>query len=299
MYALPALTCLGLSLLLLQAKPKAPTNPESLRPQIAEAIDSLEVITVDKPKKVLIFSVTKGYRHRSIPTGKLAFKMLGERTGAFEAVISDDLSNFEPENIDQFGAICFLNTTNEVFSPHSKRKKVKLTPEEEQEWTAREARLKESMMRFIKSGKGFIGIHAATDTFYQWPEYGEMIGAYFAGHPWTQGTLVHVNAPNPNNKLISYLNGESLELKEEIYQYKSPLNEESADVILKLDPHKNSFAKAIRPEEKNNPVSWTKAHGNGRVFYSCFGHNDHVYYHPKILQHYLNGIQWALGDSSL
>jgi len=189
-----------------------------------------------------------------------------------------------------------LSTTGELFSPHSKRQKVELTPEEEQAWAEKAVRLKMNMMAHIKNGKGFIGIHSATDTFYDWPEYGDMIGAYFDGHPWTAKTEVTIKVAEgqENNPLVSYLGDDNLIFQEEIYQYRERNIKGNANVLLQLDPIANDFSKSNSPEDKFIPISWTKQHGEGRVFYSSLGHNQAIFHNTKVLQHYLNGIQWVL-----
>lgn len=277
-------------------KKKKAVDPSKYEKDIIEAIETLNTKKPDKPRKLLIFSLTNGFYHRSIPVGNLAFQLLGEKTGAFEPVVSNDLANFEPEKINEFDAICFLNTTLELFSPHKKIAE-KLSEPEKQEWKEREARLKESLMNFIKSGKGFVGIHAATDTFYQWPEYGEMIGGYFDGHPWNAKTKVSISceAGEENQCCVAHLDGENLEFKEEIYQFKAPYDANKLQVVLRLDPDKNDLSRGKR-KDNDYPVSWIKHHGKGSIFYSSLGHNEHIYTNPKVLQHYLSGIQWAMGD---
>ena len=125
-----------------------------------------------------------------------------------------------------------------------------------------------------------------------------MIGAYFLGHPWGSNDMVDIMIPEGavENPLVAYLNSEHLIFKEEIYEFKKPTITGEAEILLQLDPHKNSFAKSKRPDEKNRPISWTKHHEEGRVFYSSLGHNNDLYFNSKVLQHYLNGIQWATGD---
>lgn len=270
---------------------------ESQRADILAAVKDLDSQQPEAERKVLICSVTRGYRHKSIPVGQLAFEVLGKETGAFQVVVSDDLKYFEPEQIKQFDAICFLNTTREIFSPGKKELK-SLSEEELKEWKEREKRLKKSLMSHLKSGKGFIGIHSATDTFYEWPEYGKMIGAYFDGHPWSSKTEVQIKIPDESQShpLVSHLEGENLVFNEEIYQYKEEDIIGGAEVLMKLDPHKNSFKKSKRKDSKYVPVSWTKEHEGARVFYSSLGHNDHIFMNEKVLQHFLSGIQWAIGD---
>ncbi|MDG1356847.1 MAG: ThuA domain-containing protein [Akkermansiaceae bacterium] len=260
---------------------------------------SLEGITAENPKqerKLLVYSVTRGYRHKSIPTGLETMRLMAQKTGAFEVVISDDMNNFEPGVIDQFDAICFLNTTKDVFKPDKKEWK-KMNSEERKQAGERELRLQKSLMNFLKGGKGFIGIHSATDTYYSWSEYGEMIGGYFDGHPWNAGTpvCIMVEEGQEEHACCAHLEGASLNFKEEIYQFKAPYDPNKLHILLKLDPEQNDLTKGKR-EDESYGVSWIKHHGEGRVFYSSLGHNDHVFANPKVLEHFLKGIQWALGD---
>jgi len=263
---------------------------------IGKALAELDVKTPAQPRKMLVFSLTRGWKHKSIPTGNLMMQLMAEKTEAFDVVVSNDLSNFEPEKIKEFDAICFLNTTLEVFSP-AKGAFEKMSDLEKKEALNLENRLKKSLMEFIKSGKGFIGIHSATDTFYQWPEYGEMIGGYFDGHPWGAGSPVSVKVEDGQAKhaCCAHLDGKNLEFKEEIYQFKAPYDPEKLQVLLRLDPDKMDLNKGKR-KDKDYAVSWVKYHGKGRVFYCSLGHNHHIYENPKVLQHYLSGFQWALGD---
>ena len=264
--------------------------------KIAEALTSVEAAKPKQKRKLLVFSVTRGFRHASIGTGNIALKLMGEKTGAFEAVVSDDLANFEPDAIKQFDAICFLNTTMEVFSPH-KKELGKMSEAEKKEAQVKEQRLKKSLMGHIKSGKGFVGIHSATDTFYKWKEYGDMIGGYFNGHPWNAGTQVSIKVEDgqEHHACCAHLEGKNLNFKEEIYQFKAPYDPNKLHILLRLDPEQTDISRGKRAD-KDYGVSWVKNHGQGRVFYCSLGHNHHIYWNAKVLQHYLKGIQWALGD---
>ncbi len=154
---------------------------------------------------------------RSPPT-KSPSKKCGE-TGAFTAVISDDLKDFEVDNLKTFDAVCFLSTTLEVFSP-KKEELGGMNEEQKKEAAELEARLKVNLMKIIESGRGFIGIHAATDTVYNWPEYSRMINGCFDGHPWTADKTVSIKVEPGQEKhpLAAMFNGENVEFKEEIYQ---------------------------------------------------------------------------------
>jgi type 1 glutamine amidotransferase len=226
---------------------------------------------------------------------------MADSTGAFEVVISDDLENFDQDNIKKFDAICFLNTTQNVFSPKKDELK-KMSEADKKSATALEMTRKENLMNFIKGGKGFIGIHAATDTFYEWAEYGTMIGGYFDGHPWNAGMEVSIKAEEKNKDhallkgVIPADQGE-LRFKEEIYQHKDPYDSTKFTMLLKLDPEASQKPKGgIKRKDKDFGVSWVKSHDKGRVFYCSLGHNDHIYWNKHVLRHYYAGIMYALGE---
>ena len=271
-------------------------KPEDQAIKITSALQEVKASKPKQKRKLLVFCVTRGFRHASISTGQIAMKLMGEKTGAFEAVISDDLANFEPEKIKEFDAICFLNTTMEVFSPPKGAMK-KMSDEEKKAAVVKEERLKKSLMEFIKSGGGFVGIHSATDTFYKWKEYGDMIGGYFNGHPWNAGTQVSIKVEDgqEHHACCAHLEGKNLNFKEEIYQFKAPYDPNKLHILLRLDPEQTDISRGKRAD-KDYGVSWVKNHGKGRVFYCSLGHNHHIYSNAKVLQHYLKGIQWALGD---
>lgn len=153
-------------------------------------------------------------------------------------------------------------------------------------------------MNFVRSGKGFVGIHAATDTFYNWPEYGEMVNGYFDGHPWRANTPVHIKVEEgkSDHPLVAMFEGEPLEFKEEIYQFKAPYDSSKVDMLLRLDPEKSGKVKGLKRKDNDYGVAWVRHWGEGRVFYCSIGHNHDMFWHPKVLRHYLAGIQWALGD---
>ncbi|MEW6358376.1 MAG: HEAT repeat domain-containing protein [Planctomycetota bacterium] len=286
-----------------QPKPKAKPEDKTPKPppiptaedikNITEALPAKATANPKKPRKMLVFSVTNGFHHNSIPWGQECLRIMGQKTGAFEVVVSDDLSNFEPENIKQFDAICFNNTTRELFLP----KDVDKLPAAEQEAAkARDARLKQSLFDFVKNGGGLVGIHAATDSFYQWPEFGEMMGAYFDGHPWHEDVGVKID--DPEHPVNAAFKGKDFIVKDEIYQFKAPYSREKLRVLLSLDITKTNMNKGekIHRTDGDFAVSWIKAHGAGRVFYCSLGHRNEIFWNPAIVQHYLDGIQFALGD---
>ncbi|MEO5915145.1 MAG: ThuA domain-containing protein [Luteolibacter sp.] len=272
--------------------------PAGALEKITAALPAKSFATPKKERKLLVFSKTNGFRHGSIATGKIALTEMGKKTGAFETVISDDLANFEADTLKNFDAVCFLSTTQNVFSPSPEEMK-KLSEEEKKDADEKDIRLKANLMAFVKSGHGFIGIHAATDTFYEWPEYNQMINGLFDGHPWTADVKVSIKVEPGQEKhpLAAMFNGENVEFPEEIYQFKEPYNSKSVHMLLRLDTEKTDMTRAgIKRTDGDFGVAWARHWGKGRVFYCSIGHNHEMYWNPKILSHYLAGIQWALGD---
>jgi type 1 glutamine amidotransferase len=191
------------------------------------------------------------------------------------------MSIFKPENIKQFDAVCFNNTTGLKFNPEK-------TPE-----------LCLSLMDFVKSGKGIVGIHAATDNFNQWPEAQEMMGGKFTGHPWGGGGTWAIKIDEPDHPLMAAFEGKGFKIKDEIYRTDPPLySREKQLVLMSLDMSDQTTrnVNGFKPTDEDTGISWVKTWGKGRIFYCSLGHNDHILWNPAVLQHYLDGIQFALGD---
>lgn len=229
-------------------------------------------------RKLLVFSMTKAFHHSSIPLGQKVVSELGAQSKEFTAVVSEDLSNFDPDKIKEFAGVCFLNTTGEIpFSDEQKK----------------------GLLDFVSSGHAFIGIHSATDTLYQWPEYGDIIGGHFDGHPWTADMTetLRVEEKNP----ITAPFPSDFPITEEIYQMKAPYDREKCDVLISLDTAKTGMNRSgIHRTDGDFPVCWIKSYGDkGRVFYTSLGHNETVWERADYQQHLLAGIRWALGDYDL
>jgi len=210
--------------------------------------------------------------------------MMGEKTGAFSVTISEDVNMFSAENLAQFDAVCFNNTVSLPLSPDK-------TPE-----------LCKSLMDFVKGGKGLVAIHAGTDTFYAqpyvWPEGSEMLGGKFTGHPWTANGTWAIKIDEPNNPLMAPFKGKGFKISDEIYRTEPPLYSRSKQLVLmSLDMSDEATKnKAQKPSDSDTGISWIKTWGDGRVFYCSLGHNHDVTWTAPVLEHYLRGIQFALGD---
>lgn len=274
----------GCALLLAVAVLASPAYGQELEERktkrIDKALPSEAPVTPKSPRKVLVYTRAAGFVHSSIPYGAYAVEQLGIKTGAFESVVSNNPEVFAPESLAQFDGIILVSTTTRLFEGDE---------------------YKESLLNFVKSGKGLIGIHAATDCFYDWAEYGEMIGGYFDGHPWGSGSTVTVKIDDPAHPINAPFAGKEFDVTDEIYQFKPiPYSRDTHRVLLSLstaaDAKTEMDKKGIKREDKDFAVAWVKSFGEGRVFYCSLGHNDHIYWNEDVLAHYLAGIQYALGD---
>jgi len=210
-----------------------------------------------------------------------ALEIMGEKTGAFDVtVVTDDYSVFTADTLKQFDIVCLNNTTGLKFDPSK-------TPE----------RCK-ALMDFVKSGKGLVGIHAAADNFYQWPEGMEMMGNKFTGHPWGAGGTWAIKIDEPDHPLTAPFKGKGFKVKDEIYRTDPPLySRDKQLVLMSLDmSDPTTKAQAQKPEDADTGITWVKKWGRGRVFYCSLGHNNEIFWTPAILEHYLRGIQFAAGD---
>jgi len=279
-----------------------------------------------KARKILIYSHCGGFNHApAIERGKIVLAMMGEKTGAYTAVVSDDLSNFQPEKLKQFDLVVLNNTTGELFEIKEPKKPNKpnfdamkfkdaaslaaaekkyaadLAKYEEAAKASESAgkpdtaKLRESFMSWVKNGGAVFGIHAATDCSYKWQEYGEMMGGWFSGHPWN--TEVGVRNDDPTSPINASFGGKGFQIADEIYTVNKAdiYSREKQRVLLSIDPAITDTKKAGRADG-DVAVSWIKAWGKGRVFYCSLGHRNEIFSTPAILGHYLAGMQWAMGD---
>ena len=245
---------------------------------IANALPVNARVAPAKPRKLLVFYRTEGFVHGSIPYGNEALRRLGEATGAYTAVLSEDMAMFDPATLATFDAVVFQNTTKLAFANPAQRR---------------------ALLDFVASGKGVVGLHAATDNFPTWPEGQALIGGLFHGHPWTSGNLVAVKLDDPDHVLNAAFHHQGFWITEEIYQITGPYDRDRQRVLLSLDmsrPENARPADKIVRTDHDFPISWIKNEDAGRVFYSSLGHNKDIFNVPSILQHFLDGIQFALGD---
>jgi type 1 glutamine amidotransferase len=223
-----------------------------------------EKITSKKEKKVLIFSKTNGFRHESIAAGIATIKKLGIENHFLVDATEDSLA-INTKNLNQYQAIIFLSASGKVLGEEQKL----------------------ALQKFMKKGKGFVGIHSATNCEPDWSWYTTMIGGIFDQHPAPQNAkLLVVNHEHPSTKNLPAI----WERKDEWYNFKY-LNPD-VNVLIKIDESSYSGGK----HGDNHPLAWYHNYGGGRVFYTALGHFPESYSEPLFVQHLLGGIMYALGN---
>jgi type 1 glutamine amidotransferase len=292
------LLCLGAALCVPfvsgQQQAQGPREGQLTPERIQEIEAALPKKAPAKPKKARKLLVTSlamnGDRiirgHPGIPPATYAIEQMGKRTGAFEAVFSNDVEMFRPEKLKEFDAICFNNTQGVII---------------------RDPALYDSISKFIDGGGGFIGFHAAIATINQypkydvWPWYTQMLGATESGgHPWMPNDSFTIKVEDVKSPLNKVFKGKGFEMVDEVFQLQEPDPRERIHVLLSIDMATSKPpsrpALPVRQKDGDFPLTWIKSEGKGRVFYSGIGHNAHVFWNATLLEHFLAGIQYALGD---
>lgn len=249
------------------------------------------------PRRLLVFSRSWGYKHTARPYGARAFEIMGRKTGTFEAVLSDDDSLFEPDRIGQFDAIVLNNTNEEIFLSEDF---AQLPQGQQARARQRDELLKNSFADFLRKGGGLAVIHAGVASFAGWPEFGEIVGARFDNHPWDAGSTVVLRIEEPDHPLTAAFEEPFFTVTDEIYQVKDPYSRENLRVLVSVDIERTRITpqqrKLIHREDMDFAMTWIKSYGKGRVFYCALGHEHELFWNPVVLQHYLDGIQFVLGD---
>ena len=249
-------------------------SPE-VRAHIDAALPAEARVAPQEPRRVLVFSLALGFRHSSIPHGAYALQRMGEKTGAYTAEVVTDVEALRAENLARFDAVFMNNTTGNPF---------------------RDEELRRGFEEFVRGGGGLAGLHSCTDCGYEWSAYGRMIGGYFHGHPWHEEVTIRVE--EPTHPVCAAFEGESrFVVTDEIYQFKEPYSRDVSRVLLSLDTLATPMNRGgIARADDDFPVGWVHRYGEGRVFYCSLGHREEIFWNPVVLQHYLDGIQYVLGD---
>ncbi|MEM1548664.1 MAG: ThuA domain-containing protein [Thermoproteota archaeon] len=217
-------------------------------------------------KRILVLTHSAGFKHDYLPLAVETFKKLGEENG-LEVFASEDCSTINENDLKKFSAILFITSGELPMSGEQKR----------------------SLINFVKNGGGFVGVHNAADTFYQFQDYGEMLGGYFKAHPWTQEVVVRVeDNTHPATKHLP----EKFRVKEEVYTFKN-WSRNKTHVLISLDNSSVDLSKGTR-EDHDYSLSWCHDYGRGRVFYTAFGHFQETWGEEWFRKHLAGGIAWVM-----
>ncbi len=267
------------------AKAQPTLKPGQLQ-RIEAAIPNKAFIKPRRHRKLLIFDRNVGYGgHGSIPTANTAFKLMGEKTGAFETVISRDPSVFKPENLKQFDAVFFNNTVGNLFT---------------------DPYLRKSLIEFVYGGGGLLGVHGTTVAFTKWPgahedwpEFGIMLGARGANH-YDSKEHVFIKLDDPAHPVNKSFGGKGFEYRDEFFRVHGPYSRKRVRVLFSIDMEKTKFEGQPRGncyrEDNDYALAWVRQYGRGRVFYCTIAHNPYVFWDSKMLKFYLAAVQFAMGD---
>ncbi|MEM6632042.1 MAG: ThuA domain-containing protein [Bacteroidota bacterium] len=210
---------------------------------------------------ILVFSKTAGFRHGSISNGIAALRGLGENNGASIEFTESSLE-FTSDNLDNYNVIVFLNTTGDILNDSQQ----------------------DAMQAWYRAGGGFVGIHSAADTEYNWPWYNQLLGAWFNGHPQIQEANMEV--VDSTHISIGHL-ARQWRRRDEWYNYRSV--QDHIQVLINLD--ESSYQGGTMGN--NHPISWYHEFEGGRTFYTGMGHTAGSYSEPDFLQHIWGGITYV------
>jgi hypothetical protein len=244
-------------------------------PATATLVPSIEAAApAAQAKRVRLLYVTqsKGFRHQSLHLSESLMETLGAKNN-FDVTITHMAEKYlTPEKLKNFDVIVFYTTSELPLSDVQKK----------------------AFLDWVKSGKFFMGLHSATDTFYKWEEYGALIGGYFNKHPWTENIEVTLKTEDKSHPVSRHL-PDGWTMKEEIYQIKNFIGRDKTHVLVSLDQAKTDMT---RPgvEAKDFPLVWWHDYGRGKVMYNAFGHRPDVWMSDWYQKMIVNAILWGTGQ---
>jgi type 1 glutamine amidotransferase len=216
--------------------------------------------------RVLAFTKTTGFRHTSIPAAISALRTLGDRNG-FAVDQTEDAGAFTDANLGRYKVVVFLLTTGDVLDDGQQA----------------------ALQRFVEAGHGWVGVHSAADTEYDWPWYGALLGAYFYSHPAIQpAALTVTDAAHPATTGLP----SRWMRTDEWYGFRTNPRP-SVHVLLTID--ETTYDPSDASMGADHPMSWWHDYDGGRAFYTALGHTDESYSEPLFLGHLLGGVKWAAG----
>jgi type 1 glutamine amidotransferase len=270
-------------------KPVEPLAPaemarrtEETLAKIDAAIPSKPAVAPKKARRLLVIESLEGMSHNTIPHTNVMLKRMGEKTGAWTTVFSNDLNNLRYPKVKEFDAI-FLNSIVGEFLP--------------------DPALRADLVRYVNEGGGIGGIHGTPWASRNWDEFAEMIGSQSAPHRIENGVM---KVYDKNNPIVAAFNYEDLPFREEYYRFEHEgngrLRWDKVRVLLTVDLDEKVPASTDKPwagyrrPDKVYPVAWIRDYGKGRVFYNSLGHMPDTFMRPEIVGHFLAAMQYILGD---
>ena len=223
------------------------------------------------PARVLYLTQSAAFPHPVLPHSEEVLTRLAAESDQFDLTVLHDASVLTGSALKQYDAVVFF-TTGELPMNTGQRA---------------------ALLSYVRAGGGFVGVHSATDTFYEWPGYLALVGGYFDGHPWHQEVTVRVeNGAHPSTQHL----GESFRIHDEIYQHRN-WSRDTVDVLLSLDVSSvDMTARGIKRNDGDFALAWTREEGAGRVFYTALGHRPEVWDDARFQRHLLEGISWTMGN---
>jgi type 1 glutamine amidotransferase len=227
-----------------------------------------------KKPRVLYITESKGFRHDVLPESEKVMQELAAKHG-FEVTVSHEAEKvMTAENLKSYDVVMFYTTGELPLSDEQKS----------------------AFLEFVRSGKLFLGVHSATDTFYKWPEYGELIGGHFAAHPWNvfEATL---KIDDPKHPAVKHL-PPTFKITDEIYTFKQ-FRPDLVKVVMHVDTTGLDMTKKALEavDAKRFPLAWWRSYGKGKVFYTALGHRAEVWHDERFQMIIVNAIRWAEGKA--
>ncbi|WP_448519536.1 ThuA domain-containing protein [Rhodoflexus sp.] len=222
------------------------------------------------PVRILVFSKTAGFRHSSIPNGIAALRKIAEQNG-YLMDTTENAANFNEDNLKKYAAVVFLSTTGDVLNEVQQA----------------------DFERYIQAGGGYVGIHAAADTEYDWPWYGQLVGGYFNGHPSTpsnvqRGQIFVVDKNHPSTEHLP----DTLERTDEWYDYRDMYP--GVRILMRIN--EKSYIGSNMTD--HHAIAWYHEFDGGRAWYTAGGHTEESFSEPDFLRHISGGLRYAIGNAA-
>lgn len=290
-----SLICAFLFVLITIAQDKKPFEPtKEWMVKIENIAPSTTTVKTDLKRKILVFSKATGFDHWTIPHNVQMLKILGKKTNAFEIHIGYDIENFDKKNLKKYDAV-ILNNSNpsgpnrDLFSDLMKQN----TTLSDHEIMVKAANYEQNLMNYVAKGGGLMILHGAITVQNNSIAFSKMTGGSFDYHPKQQE--IHVKEVDVNHPMVKAFKGKGFTHVDEPYFFKNAYFDYNFRPLLYMEVRKlDGLKKEVN--EKVIYVSWIKKHGKGHVFYSSPSHDAQSMENPELLQYFLDGMQYVVGD---